>query len=312
MPNAAAPRISDLVAFVGAKETKIKPRDEKIRITGFKPISAAEKGDMAFIAKPSPQYVSAAMSSMATLVIAPLGTEKSLAGCRASLVFVDNPRLWFVRCVQKYVGKTRLTGIHPTAIVESRRLGKQVFVGPGAYVGREVRIGDGGTVSSGAQIHGDVSMGKDVVIKAGAVIGTDGFGFERASDGTLERFPHIGGVVLEDEVEIGANTCVDRGTLGNTVVGFGTKVDNLVHIGHNARIGRNCLIAAGSVVCGSEIGDNCFLGVGSRIIQKVKVGRNVFVGMGAVVLTDVPDDTVVVGVPARPLGKSTEEKAATS
>lgn len=312
MPKVTNARLSDIVSFVKATKTKIKERDQGAKITGFKPISAASEGDLAFISTSSPEHVSSALNSNATLIIVPTEAEEPLAECRASLVFVDNPRLWFVRCVEKYTAKPRPTGIHPTAILESRHLGKHVFIGPGAYIGKEVRIGDRTAVSSGAQIHGDVSIGRDVVIKPGAIVGTDGFGFERAEDGTLERFPHIGGVVIEDQVEIGANTCVDRGTLSNTTIGFGTKVDNLVHIGHNAKIGRNCLIAAGSVVCGSEIGDDCFVGVGARIIQKVKIGRNVFIGMGAVVLKDIPDDTVVVGVPARPLRTVTREKAAKS
>lgn len=308
----ATTNVSDIVSFIGATKTRIKEKYARTRITGFRPISVASEGDLAFISTPSPDNLSLVRGSGATLVIVPKEAEASLLRCKTNLVFVDNPRLWFLRCVRKYTKKARFTGIHETAILETRSLGKDIYVGPGAYVGRDVRIGDRTVVCGAVQIHGDVSIGREVEIKPGAIIGTDGFGFERAEDGSLERFPHIGGVVIEDQVEIGANTCVDRGTLTNTIVGFGSKIDNLVHIGHNAKIGRNCLIAAGSVICGSEIGDNCFVGVGARVKQKVKIGRNVVIGMGAVVLKDVPDDTVVVGVPAHPIRSSAQLKAAKS
>ncbi|HYB75501.1 MAG TPA: UDP-3-O-(3-hydroxymyristoyl)glucosamine N-acyltransferase [Nitrososphaerales archaeon] len=294
-------RVSDITSLVnGGKKVVTDPTAE---ITGFKPISVAGIGDLAFISTPSPENLSLVLGSKATLIIVPTQAETFLSKSRTSLIFVDNPRLWFLRCVGRYTNEVEPTGIHETAILETRNLGKDISIGPTAYVGKDVRIGDRTFVGSAVQIHGDVSIGTDVRIKSGAIIGTDGFGFERTEDGALERFPHIGGVVIEDQVEIGANTCVDRGTLSSTTIGFGSKIDNLVHIGHNARIGRNCLITAGSVICGSEIGDNCFVGVGARVKQKVRIGKNVVIGMGAVVLKDVPDDTTVIGVPARALAK---------
>lgn len=142
--------------------------------------------------------------------------------------------------------------------------------------------------------HPSVKIGKNTVI------GADGFGYVRQDDGTLLKMPHAGNVIIEENVEIGSNTCIDRAVVGSTIIGAGTKIDNLVHIAHGVKIGKNCLIVAGAVIGGStEIGDNCFIGINASIKNKVKIGNNVTVGMGAVVLKDVPDGVTVVGNPAR-------------
>ncbi len=130
-------------------------------------------------------------------------------------------------------------------------------------------------------------------------IGRDGFGWIRQEDGTLYKMPHRGNVVIEKNVIIGNNVCIDRAVNGSTVIGEGSKIDNLVHIAHGVKIGKNCLIVAGSVIGGStEIGDNCYLGIGCMIKNKLKIGNNVTIGMGAVVLKDVPDGETWIGNPA--------------
>lgn len=145
-------------------------------------------------------------------------------------------------------------------------------------------------------IHPSVRIG------ANCSIGKDGFGWIRQKNGSLYKMPHRGNVVIEKNVSIGNNVCIDRAVNGSTVIGEGTKVDNLVHIAHGVKIGRNCLIVAGSVIGGStEIGENCYLGIGAMIKNKLKIGNNVTIGMGAVVLHDVTDNSVMVGNPAIPL-----------
>lgn len=143
-------------------------------------------------------------------------------------------------------------------------------------------------------IHPTVKIGQ------GACIGFDGFGYVRDEHGLLVKMPHTGNVVIEENAEIGSNTCIDRAVVGSTVIGAGTKIDNLVHIAHGVKVGKNCLIVAGAVIGGScEIGNNCFIGINASIKNKVKIGNNVTVGMGAVVVKDVPDGVTVVGNPAR-------------
>ena len=139
-----------------------------------------------------------------------------------------------------------------------------------------------------------------VIYHPSAVIGKDGFGYAHAEDGSLLKLPHTGNVVIEEGVEIGANTCIDRAVIGSTIIGKGSKIDNLVHIAHGVKIGKHCLIVAGAVIGGScMIGDRVFIGVNASIKNKVKIGNDVTVGMGCVVITDVPDGVTVVGNPAR-------------
>lgn len=130
-----------------------------------------------------------------------------------------------------------------------------------------------------------------------AVIGKDGFGYARAEDGTLIKIPHRGNVVIEKDVEIAAYVCIDRAVVGSTIIGEGTRIDNHVHVAHGVKIGKNCLIVAGTVIGGScEIGDNCFIGINASIKNKVRIGNGVTIGMGAIVLADVPDGMTVVGI----------------
>ena len=143
----------------------------------------------------------------------------------------------------------------------------------------------------------------NVTIEHGAVIGSDGYGYSRAKDGTIEHFPHIGGVHIGDNVYIGANTCIDRGSLGDTVIGKGSKIDNLVHIAHNVIIGENVMVIANSMIAGSvNVGlNNSWIAPSASILNQKSIGEGSTVGIGAVVLKDVEAKTVVTGVPARPL-----------
>lgn len=150
-----------------------------------------------------------------------------------------------------------------------------------------------------AVLYGKTKIGFDVAIGPYSVIGKSGFGYDK--DG---KIPHIAGVMLCDNVEIGANTCIDRGKLVDTFIGKNTKIDNLVHIAHNVRIGKDCLVVAGAVIGGScAIGDNCFIGMNVSIRQHLRIGDNVVIGAGAVVVKDLEPDQTYVGNPARPISK---------
>jgi UDP-3-O-[3-hydroxymyristoyl] glucosamine N-acyltransferase len=145
-----------------------------------------------------------------------------------------------------------------------------------------------------------VIIGENTKVCDTAKIGNDGFGFEPDEKGELVFFPHFGDVIVGDNVVIGSHVCIDRGNLHNTVIEDGVKIDNLVHIAHNAHIGKNTLIVAGSVICGSvKIGRNCFIGANSTIKQHLKIGDNSVVGMGSVVTKNIPSGEVWAGNPAR-------------
>ncbi len=191
----------------------------------------------------------------------------NLAFCDKTLILVPQPRLAFIKVANKFFPWRQITpGIHPTAVISNAKIGKNVIIG------------------------------------AGTVIGGEGFGYMPDENGELIQFPHIGGVIIEDDVEIGANVCIDRGALGDTIIGRGTKIDNLVHIAHNVKIGKNCQIICQVGIGGSvEIGDNCFIGIGAVIRNQKSIGKNVVIGMGAVVVKDVPNNSTVIGNPARPM-----------
>ena len=197
-------------------------------------------------------------------------------------------------------------------------LGQGVSVGPFVVLGRNVRLGDrcrlaegvslgdGVTVGEDTQIgprvvcYADATIGARVVIKAGAVVGGPGFGYLSGPAGH-SRIPHVGGCTLEDDVEIGSNSCVDRGSVDDTVVGRGTKLDNLVHVGHNVRIGRRCLLMAGVGVAGStRIGDDVILAGHVGVTDHLVIGDGARIAAKSAVFGDIPGGASFSGHPARP------------
>lgn len=180
------------------------------------------------------------------------------------------------------------------------------MIHPTAAIGPDVLIlGVGVEIGPHASLEGTVVVGHRVKIGAGARIGQDGFGYELEADGTWLPKEHGYGVVLSDDVHIGANSCVDRGSWRPTVIGEGTKIDNLVHVGHNVRTGRNCMIVAGAVLCGSvELEDGAYIAPGALVRERLTVGAGSVVGLGAVVVKNVEPGVTVAGVPARVIGEA--------
>ncbi|NVO11256.1 MAG: UDP-3-O-(3-hydroxymyristoyl)glucosamine N-acyltransferase [Bacteroidales bacterium] len=223
-----------------------------------------------------------------------------------SFIISDNPRLDFLRVISKFfLEEESVKSIHPTAIIDDGAIiGLNVSIGPYCYIGKQVIIGDNTTICSNVTITSPVNIGKNCFIKSGAVIGQSGFGFEYNENGIPEQFPHVGTIEIGNNVYIGANTAIDRGTLGCTKISDNVKIDNLVHIAHNIIIEKNSLIIAGVTLCGGVlIGENCSIAPNSTIKQKIKIGRNSIVGLGAVVLKDVEDNSIVVGNPAKKMIK---------
>jgi len=303
-------KVSEIERLIGSANCRIIGNPER-EFYDVKPIDKASSGDLTFCSKKGRDAISLIEKSRASVIICDTSIPSIIVKSNdKTLIAVSNPRLWFIRCLNAFFPSQAKRGIHPTAIIgKNCQLGKNTYIGPYACIGDDVIIGSGTKIYGGVHIFDKVRIGKNVVIKSGSIIGFDGFGYERNEEGILERFPHRGSVVIEDDVEIGANTCIDRGTLSDTVIGCGTKIDNLVHIAHNVVIGRNCVIVCLSCIGGgARIGDGAWIAPLACIRDGISIGHHSIVGMGAVVTKHVKDYDVVAGVPARSIKKAKKDE----
>lgn len=190
------------------------------------------------------------------------------------------------------------------------KLGQNVRIYPQAYVGHDVTVGNDTVVYPGAKIYHGTKIGSHCILHAGCVIGADGFGFAPMADGTYQKIPQLGHVEIADRVEIGANTTVDRATMGATRIGHGTKLDNLIQIAHNVTVGTDTVIAAQTGVAGSaHIGNNCMFAGQVGVAGHITVGNNTVVGAQTGVPNNVPDNSRIMGYPAIPAGQFARQAA---
>lgn len=266
-------------------------------ILGFSSVSSTSNNTLTWI-KRCEQEIEKAQN---LIVICPHDTKFD-KNTPVIFIPVSNPRKAFIRAIQRFYPTTSKDGIERTAIIgRNCSYGKNVYIGHNTVIGDNVSIGDNTKVYSNVSIYNDVEMGMNCLVHSGAVIGSDGFGFE--IDGSdIIKFPHIGKVVIGNNVEIGSNTTIDRGPLSDTVLKDNVKLDNLCQIGHGVIIGENTLIAGMTVISGSvKIGKRCWLAPGVVLMNGINIGDNAYIGLGAVVLKDVGEEEMVAGVPARPL-----------
>lgn len=215
-------------------------------------------------------------------------------------IYVKNPKRALATVGNAFFVEKPQPGIHPTAIVSTKAIiGKNVYVGAYAVVG-EATIGDNTIISSNVRIYDNVTIGSYCYFKEGAVIGGEGFGFEKDEFGNRFRFPQIGGVRIGDHVEIGANTCIDRGALSDTIIDNYVKISNLCQIAHNVQIRNNTVVAGCVELSGSVlVGENTWIGPNTCVRDQRHIGSNSLVGMGSVVVKNIPDNEVWAGNPAR-------------
>lgn len=221
-------------------------------------------------------------------------------------IIVKNPRSVFREVLEKFFKPKKKIGISISAIIHpSATLGKDVYIGEYVIIEEDCSIGDDVSIAHHTVImHGTV-IKNNVTIGSNNTIGGVGFGYDKDPEGTYQLIPHLGNVQLEENVEIGNNTCIDRAVLGSTILNENVKVDNLVHIAHGVRIGRNSLIIANSMLAGSTvIGENVWVAPSVSIINKCTVADNSLIGMGAVVIKPVKENEVIVGNPGKVRTKS--------
>lgn len=218
------------------------------------------------------------------------------------IIQVANPKLTFIRIASHYFQSDVYKGIHSSAIIHPlANIHETCYVGPNTYIGQCI-IGKNTVIHGNCYLYDNTKVGENVTIHAGTVIGAEGFGYQRNENGEFEKFPHIGGVVIGNNVDIGSNTSIDRGALGDTVICDGAKIDNLVHIAHNVKIGKHSAVIANTMVGGSTIiSDYSWIAPSSSLRDQLTIGNHVVVGMGAVVTKHIPDNETWTGSPAKPL-----------
>ena len=251
--------------------------NENATVSTFAKIEEGQEGAITFLS--NPKYTPYIYETKASIVLIneDVELEKPVS---ATLIRVKNAYECVAKLLQMYAASLpKKTGVHPLAFVaESAQIGKDVYIGPFTYVGEGVKIGDGSIINPNVTIYDGCQIGKHVTIHAGSVIGADGFGFAPNTEG-YEKIPQLGIVIIEDDVEIGANTCIDRSTMGQTVIHKGVKLDNLILVAHNCEIGENTVMSAQVGMAGStKIGSWCMVGGQAGFAGHIHVADKTMVG----------------------------------
>ncbi|MCX6239811.1 MAG: UDP-3-O-(3-hydroxymyristoyl)glucosamine N-acyltransferase [Bacteroidia bacterium] len=290
--------------------------DGKVKVSNISKIDQSLPGTLTFLSNPT--YTKYIYTTTASIVIVnkDFKAENSLS---CTLIRVEDAYVALATLLDFYV-KTQpvKVGVEQLSFVSnSATLGEQIYIGafayigdkvltgknvkiyPQVYIGDNVKIGDNTILYSGVKIYANCSIGSSCILHSGAVIGADGFGFAPNPDGTYTKIEQIGNVIIEDNVEIGANTTVDSATMGSTIIRAGVKLDNLIQIGHNCEIGENTVMAAMSGVAGSTtIGKNCLFGGQVAIGGHITIGEGSKIGPRSGVMSPVKPNSVLLGAPA--------------
>lgn len=313
------PSLSELAELVDGEVIG----DGSIAIAGVSGIEDVRAGYLTFAA--SAHVLADAFKSPAAAVIVPI----NISEVSKPVIRVANPRLAFAQILTYFTPKAVcLPGIHPSAVIgknfqgDGSSIGALVFIGdnvligrgsiihPGAIIENNVKIGEETIIHANVVLRDDCVVGDNVQIHAGTVIGADGFGYVTV-EGKHYKVPQVGKVVIEDEVEIGANVTIDRATTGVTLIRRGTKMDNLVQVGHNCKLGEDNMIIAQVGIAGStRLGDRVTMAGKSSVIGHLRLGDNSVVAAHSLVINSLPPNSFVSGVPARPHGEDMRIQAA--
>jgi UDP-3-O-[3-hydroxymyristoyl] glucosamine N-acyltransferase len=310
-------KLAEIAKHLGGELTG----DGSVKIKGVAGIEDARTGDLTFLV--NPKYKSFLQTTSASAIV--VGKEMKTEGTKKPLIRHPRPYLAFARAIE-FLTETKRSYdevVHPTAVLgEGVKLDKGVHVGPlvvlddgahlkrnavvlaGSFIGADSVVGEKSLIYPNVTIRENVKIGNNVIVHSGAVIGSDGFGYAKEKK-IQHKIPQVGGVIIEDDVEIGANVAIDRATLGVTRIGRGSKIDNLVQIAHNVELGENCTIVSQVGISGStKLGDEVVLAGQVGLVGHLKIGDRVTIGAQSGVTKDIPDDTVMFGYPAREIHKT--------
>ena len=301
--------LGQIAALIGAQ---VADEYAQLAITGFSDIEHAVAGDIIFAVPP---HIEEACDAKATAVILP----KDAGQFPLPALYVDDPRAAFAKLLDEFTPKLNIervvsdkahigknvkigqnVAVMPFAVVDDYAvIGDNATIYPHVYIGQYAEIGAGTIVYSSATVREHCIVGANCVIHSSAVIGSDGFGFT-TKDGVHTKVPQVGNVVIEDNAEIGAHVGIDRAAIGSTVIGKGTKIDNLVHIGHNCRIGENCLIVAQTGISGSTIvGHNVTFGGQVGTVGHITIGANSVYAARSGITNNMPENMFCAGFPVQ-------------
>jgi UDP-3-O-[3-hydroxymyristoyl] glucosamine N-acyltransferase len=291
--------------------------DASVAVSSFGKIEEAKKGQIAFLANPKYEEYLYITHASVVIVNESLQLKKPV---EATLIRVEDAYTAFATMLAKYqsVIRQQMNGIQqPSYIAASAVYGENIFIGafsyigekvvlgndtkiyPGAYIGDNVKIGNNTVIHPGVRIYHDSIIGNDVIIHAGTIIGGDGFGFAPQKDGSFQKVPQIGNVIIEDNVEIGANTAIDRATLGSTIIRSGAKLDNLIQVAHNVEIGNESVIASQVGISGStKIGKHVMIGGQAGLVGHIHVGDGAKINGQSGISKSVEAGQAVTGSPA--------------
>ena len=271
--------------------------NENVAVSTFAKIEEGKEGAISFLSNPKYTHYIYETSSSIILLNEDVVLEKPVS---ATLIRVKNAYESVAQLLQLYESmKPKKTGIDPLAFVSSSaKIGENVYIAPFAYVGDNVTIGNNCRIFPHVTIYEGCRIGNNVTIHAGTVIGADGFGFAPNQDG-YQKIPQIGIVVIEDDVEIGANTCIDRSTMGQTIIRKGVKLDNLIQVAHNCEVGENTVMSAQVGMAGStKIGAWCMVGGQAGFSGHIHVGDKTFIGGQTGILGNTKGNEQIIGTPA--------------
>ncbi|MGE5347768.1 MAG: UDP-3-O-(3-hydroxymyristoyl)glucosamine N-acyltransferase [Actinomycetota bacterium] len=291
--------------------------DPETKLNTVARIEEGQPGALSFLSNPKYEPHLYTTGASAVLVRNDFTAAKEI---KATLIRVDDPYQALARLLAFYEqARPAKKGIHPTAVIDDKAsVGNDVFIGactvisenavvgdgctvhPQVFVGENVRIGKNCTLHPGVKVYRDCVIGNDCILHAGAVVGADGFGFAPVTDSNFMKIPQIGNVILEDNVEIGSNTCIDRATMGSTIIRRGVKLDNLIQVGHNVEIGENTVIAAQSGLAGStRVGKNCMFGGQVGLAGHLSIADGVKIGAQSGIMSTVSqENAILLGYPA--------------
>lgn len=295
-------KIIEILKWLDSREFQYKFIGEtETELLGFSSITNYKEGTLSWIKK-AQIYNKLNRPSNITCAVVQSGIDVDFTNVIVSetskeIFFAILRNFWGTRCEEGRIGEG-------TVIDQNADIDSTVSVGCNCSILGNVLIGAHTIIDNNVVIQGNIKIGSNCVIHSGTVIGTDGFGYFFKDNGTIGKVEHFGGIVIGNNVEIGANVCIDRGTIDDTFIDDNSKIDNLVHIAHNVKIGKSVCVVAGAAVCGSVVlHDGAYIAPGGIVKNQLEVGKDGFVGLGAVVTQSVGEKSVVAGIPAKLIRK---------